>query len=519
MKKVAIVGVEGSGKTVMLAGLGDLYTYPDEEGYFLSPKNFSTAAYVAEKIERMRKGEWPAATAGDEMQGLDWTLERKMPGVRRPPVKICEVSFLDFAGEVYRTAFGIEAGDQSLAEQADELKRYVSEADDLIVLINLRDVIVNGIRDLRVQEAMWITNAILDAALSEEAECKAPRAAIVLSQADSYADTIKACGGALGVLRKYLPHVANRYDWLDVFAASAVDKTRLDGDGNAVPTEDFTSKGLLPIMAWIRGEEAVGGEVPGGGRGTTALPWDAYAEGVRLLRPNDQAGRVSGVATAAERVQLWEGGPFWADRNIGAEEPWEYGDYFWWGDIVGYRREGNVWGAGDGSSSNFSFRDTNVPTCQNSIRELKKSGWVATGKEKNSFWEQLFSFRDDSALISEYDAAQVQWGAGWRMPTEQDLKDLCNKCDWTWSTMNGVNGYAVRGRYDYASYSIFLPCAGYGCGTSLSNAGSYGNYWSSVPYLDFDNAWYLYFNSSDHRTSLSSRYYGRSIRPVQGSTK
>ena len=44
MKKVAIVGVEGSGKTVMLAGLGDLYTCPDEEGYFLAPKNFGTAA-------------------------------------------------------------------------------------------------------------------------------------------------------------------------------------------------------------------------------------------------------------------------------------------------------------------------------------------------------------------------------------------------------------------------------------------------------------------------------------------
>ena len=57
MKKVAIVGVEGSGKTVMLAGLGDLYTYPDADGYFLVPKNFGTAAYVAEKIQRMRKGE------------------------------------------------------------------------------------------------------------------------------------------------------------------------------------------------------------------------------------------------------------------------------------------------------------------------------------------------------------------------------------------------------------------------------------------------------------------------------
>ena len=279
MKKVAIVGVEGSGKTVMLAGLGDLYTYPDEEGYMLVPKNFSTAAYVAEKIERMRKGEWPAATADDVMEGLDWMLKRRVQGGRQRPERICEVSFLDFAGEVYRTAFGIGEGDPSLAEQAKELKRYVREADDLLVLINLRDVIVHGVRDRRVQEAMWITKAILDAALSEENGRKAPRAAIVLSQADSYAETIKECGGAKGVLQKYLPYVAYDYEWLDVFAASAVDKTKLDDDGTAVPEADFTSKGLLPIMTWIRGEEVSDGggsgvtsETPGGGRGVTALP-------------------------------------------------------------------------------------------------------------------------------------------------------------------------------------------------------------------------------------------------------
>ena len=279
MKKVAIVGVEGSGKTVMLAGLGDLYTYPDEEGYMLVPKNFSTAAYVAEKIERMRKGEWPAATADDVMEGLDWMLKRRVQGGRQRPERICEVSFLDFAGEVYRTAFGIGEGDPSLAEQAKELKRYVREADDLLVLINLRDVIVHRVRDRRVQEAMWITKAILDAALSEENGRKAPRAAIVLSQADSYAETIKECGGAKGVLQKYLPYVAYDYEWLDVFAASAVDKTKLDDDGTAVPEADFTSKGLLPIMTWIRGEEVSDGggsgvtsETPGGGRGVTALP-------------------------------------------------------------------------------------------------------------------------------------------------------------------------------------------------------------------------------------------------------
>ena len=59
MKKVAIVGVEGSGKTVMLAGLGELYSHADENGYFLGPKNYQTASYVAEKIARMRRGEWP----------------------------------------------------------------------------------------------------------------------------------------------------------------------------------------------------------------------------------------------------------------------------------------------------------------------------------------------------------------------------------------------------------------------------------------------------------------------------
>ena len=175
---------------------------------------------------------------------------------------------------------------------------------------------------------------------------------------------------------------------------------------------------------------------------------------------------------AHKKVQLWEGGPYWADTNIGAERPYEFGYYFWWGDTVGYKREmasgwinrwfssnKEVWVARDGSSTGFKFDDAHAPTCGKNPFSLHNSGWITAG----------------GVLASEYDAAQVQWGGRWRMPTVQELKDLRAKCDWMWSTMNGVNGYAVRGRYDYASYSIFLPCAGYGCGTSLSNAGSYGN--------------------------------------------
>ena len=258
MKKVAIVGVEGSGKTVMLAGLGDLYSRPDNEGYFLAPKNYATASYVAEKIERMRKGEWPSATAGDEMQGLDWTLKQKRDG-RQKPVSVCEISCLDFAGEVYRAAYGISgARDAEIADKVGRLQDYIRKADDLIVLINLRDVIASGLRDTRVSEAMWITKSILDTALHDAGGGAVPRAAIVLSQSDSYAATIAEEGGALGVLRKYLPHVANDYDWLDIFAVSSIDKTIMDDEGSMVPAPDFKLNDLCRILDWIIGGDRIG---------------------------------------------------------------------------------------------------------------------------------------------------------------------------------------------------------------------------------------------------------------------
>ena len=252
MKKIAIVGVEGSGKTVMLAGLGDLYSRPDKDGFFLGPKNYQTATYVAEKIARMRRGEWPTATAEDVMQGLDWTLrQRQGEGMR--PRDVCEVSCLDFAGEVYRYAFVRQgATPASLVDEVQSLKEYVRNADDLIVLINLRDIIVRGPDDSRVHEAMWITNEILSYALDDNGGRKSSRAAIVLSQADSYADTIRSCGGPKGVLAKYLPHVANNYDWLDILAVSAVDRTVLDDNGNTVPAPDFKPTPLRTIMDWIR---------------------------------------------------------------------------------------------------------------------------------------------------------------------------------------------------------------------------------------------------------------------------
>ena len=60
-----------------------------------------------------------------------------------------------------------------------------------------------------------------------------------------------------------------------------------------------------------------------------------------------------------------------------------------------------------------------------------------------------------------------------------------------------------------------VPCAGNGNGTSLNNAGSNGNYWSSVPNSDNDwNSWNLNFNSGNHDMNNNNRNNGQPVRPV-----
>ncbi len=208
-------------------------------------------------------------------------------------------------------------------------------------------------------------------------------------------------------------------------------------------------------------------------------------------------------------VQLWKDGPYWAETNIGAEKPWESGYYFWWGDTIGYKWENGKWVASDGSASGFSFEKGNsTPTYGKKLATLQNEGWITA----------------DGVLTPEHDAAHVQWGGEWRMPTKQELVDLNEKCDWTWTTTNGVNGYVVRGKGDYASASIFLPCVGDGYGTTLNLAGSFGYYWSSVPCSvpcsDGPDSWDLRFYSSSHyKYDSNSRLAGFPVRPVQGVTK
>ena len=265
--------------------------------------------------------------------------------------------------------------------------------------------------------------------------------------------------------------------------------------------------------------------------GYTFQGWATSADGAKAYSDKQS---VSNLATSSgevvnlyavwvlSKVQLWSGGPYWAEMNIGAGKPSDYGYYFWWGDTLGYKRANSTWVASDGSSSGFPSSSA-VPTRSQYHTTLRNNGWTTSS----------------DVLASAHDAAQVQWGGGWRMPTFKEFKNLIDKCDWTWTTMNGVKGYVVRGKGDYASASIFLPAAGItytsGNQNSYRGAGSNGYYWSSVPNCDgystlgYDTSCRLTFTSSSHSYSTSGytdynsdncsqRYQGLSIRPVS-STK
>ena len=237
--------------------------------------------------------------------------------------------------------------------------------------------------------------------------------------------------------------------------------------------------------------------------GNYRLLWDARAD-LGIVRYTNMVVRIS--FDAHEKVQLWEGGPYWATTNIGAEKPEDYGYYFWWGDTVGYKREGNAWVATDGSSSNFQFYNDPISqqTYNKSIATLQNEGWIVS---QNGTY----------VLAPEHDAAQVQWGGGWRMPTDAEFSALSSNCTTIWTTQNGVYGRLVTGKGAYADRSIFLPAAGYGYDSGLYNPGSDGYCWSSTPSSDYSGlAWGLGFYSSNFYRGYYIRYSGRSVRPVRG---
>ena len=173
----------------------------------------------------------------------------------------------------------------------------------------------------------------------------------------------------------------------------------------------------------------------------------------------------------------------WATKNVGADSPSDYGDYFAWGE----------------TRPKSSYTWSNCFDCLDD--EGKSWGTYKIGGKTRI------------TPTSGHDTARENWGGSWRMPTDAENEELCNKCTWTWTSQGGHEGYKVTGPN---GNSIFFPAAGWRSGTGRDYVGQLGYYWSgTLSSLGSDYAHGLLFYSSSHSTgSGRGRSFGQSVRPV-----
>lgn len=205
----------------------------------------------------------------------------------------------------------------------------------------------------------------------------------------------------------------------------------------------------------------------------------------------------------------------WATVNIGAEKPEDYGSYIAWGETTTITKESYYEG------TYKYYKSETIPAHQDAdgfdIPEKKIKGYTKYVPSSEASYYGYDGFSDDKTTLElSDDAANVNWGGSWRMPTDNEWEELLTNCTWTWTTKNGVSGYKVTSKVaGYTDKWIFLPAAGCRYNGDLSLAGSYGYYWSSSLCGGSPNyAWFMYFFSSRVSTDLNYRDSGRSVRPV-----
>lgn len=176
----------------------------------------------------------------------------------------------------------------------------------------------------------------------------------------------------------------------------------------------------------------------------------------------------------------------WASHNVGAKSPEDYGGYYAWGETE-EKSEYTV--------DNYKY-----------------------GKDLDGNGELAVSEVDMAPNISgtSYDVAHVKLGNGWRMPTEDEILELCNKCSWEDVEVNGVRGKKIIGPN---GASVFLPAARFREGDGYDNRDGWGRYWSGTLSWVYEDSYLpVGFFFTPHSATCHSFYsfhLGLTVRPVK----
>ena len=200
------------------------------------------------------------------------------------------------------------------------------------------------------------------------------------------------------------------------------------------------------------------------------------------------------LANGHEYVDLGlPSGTMWATCNVGADKPEDSGLLFQFGRVDGYRYNDN----------NNQFR-TNAQNKQD------------TGDEYIPVTTSGKVYKTGDILELEDDAAHVNMGGIWKMPTKDELQELIDNTTYDVVTVNGVQGMLFTStKPGYEGKHIFIPfMQGYWSDGRFAGAGSDASVLSSqvrpsnVIYaysLDFDSSGYANVGSNFRSCAFSVR--------------
>lgn len=251
--------------------------------------------------------------------------------------------------------------------------------------------------------------------------------------------------------------------------------------------------------------------------------FNASAE-VKSSQERDPSTVGGAIAKESDAVDLGlPSGIKWAPWNIGAKAAGEAGAYFAWGEVQAGKEKYNwstYWWIAEGQNdwqhiNKYQIEDKYIEGYYDVLWYDGTDKFIGDGK---------------ATLEKADDAATVNWGSKWRMPTADELQELCDYCTWEWKeegvyATNSLAGYLVTG---HNGKSIFLPAAGY-WSYGLWSLGSDGGYWSSSLGSGGSYGWSnsgddfsggptsarsLNFYSNGRYVGSSDRYCGISVRAV-----
>ena len=241
---------------------------------------------------------------------------------------------------------------------------------------------------------------------------------------------------------------------------------------------------------------------------------DNSKDEVEDFRNENTLGLPESVSSVDNTVDLGlPSGTKWAKMNIGAKNPWDYGDYFAWGE-----------------TAPKSVYDWSTYLHVNKSQAEEGQEWEHINKYQiadgsNGIWYNNIKFVGDNktTLDPEDDAAHVNWGGDWEMPSPEDFIELRSNCVFDnkskeYTEYNGVAGVMLKSNNNGAS--IFFPHADFSYYDYIPSDGAYGTgiFWAnSIGRTGAANkVWTMSREASDPYFVYDpfTRFYGASVRAV-----